>query len=85
MEHGKDKGPEDRINVPESKSTRGTCIGFCSPSEGEKVGQQRTVTSNRGSDREPPAEPCQDEAVRHMPFTFRDWSEVTWPWGKLGL
>lgn len=62
-----------------------TFIGFCLPSEGEKVGQhtQRTVTGNSGSERESFAEPCQDETVRVTPFILGHLAEVTWLWEKL--
>lgn len=83
-EQGKDEGPEDRVTISENKSSRETFIGFCLPSEGEKVGQhtQRTVTRNSGTERELLAEPCQDEAVRDTPFIFRHLAEVTLGLGK---
>ena len=84
MDQGKDEGPEDRVTIPESKSSRETFIGFCLPSEGEKVGQhtQRTVTRNSGAERELLAEPWQDEAVRDTPFVSRHLAEVTLGLGK---
>lgn len=84
MEQGKDEGPEDRVTIPLSKSSRETFIGFCLSSEGEKVGQhtQRTVTRNSGTERELLAKPCQDEAVRDTPFVFRHLAEVTLGLGK---
>ena len=43
------------------------------------------MTRHSGSEREPLAEPCQDETVGDTPFILGHLAEVTWLWGKLGL
>lgn len=87
VEQGKDKGSDTESKLLKTRVLLETFVGFCFSSKGEKVGQhtQRTVTRNRGFERESLTEPCQDGAVRDTPLISGHLAEVTWLWGKLRL